>query len=81
MARIFNSYKLHGHLDTRRRELGISWNKLSQETGVHNAVIKGLSTGSSCQVEPFLKLLLWLGNTDITPYIDIVSPIDEEEEL
>lgn len=81
MHRILNTYKLHHDINAKREKEHLTWDKVFRHAGVIPPIVRGLSQGKSCQADAFLKLLMWLGTYDVSPYILTPASIDEEEEL
>ena len=61
---------LYQALDRRRRELRISFREICRQAGVSGAsVTTKLGHGSKVNSDNLIRLICWLGETSITPYI------------
>jgi len=62
---------LHRRLDTRRRELGLSWRGVAQQTGLAPATFTRITKGYSLEADALVTLLVWLNpDTDIAALIE-----------
>jgi hypothetical protein len=68
--RFFDPAALHAALDRRRRASGISWRELQRQAGIagHSTPAR-LVAGQTLRADTLLRLMAWLGETDITPYV------------
>lgn len=63
----------------KRRELGISRREVVRQAGAGTpSTLTRLDEGRHISVDVFLRLLLWLGCTDIRPFV-ATTPADAEE--
>ncbi len=57
-------------VEARRRELGMSYRAVAREAGISSVNLKQRLEGDgSLSAEVFLRLLTWLGETDVGPYV------------
>lgn len=56
----FDAAALFAALDVARRERGLSWSQLAQETGVSATTIKRAKAGGRMEVDGVLALTHWL---------------------
>ena len=71
-ASILNTEALYVAVDRRRRERKLSHRKACADAGLpigSRNLFTGLRRGDPPSLENFLRLLLWLGETDIRPYL------------
>ncbi len=70
-TRALDSDALRAKLLTRCRERGISPRRMQQEAGLISGarIIAQLESGQSMMSDTFIRLLLWLGELDIEPYV------------
>ena len=52
--------QLHRRLDTRRRELGLTWRGVAQQTRLAPATFSRLTNGCSLEADALVTLLVWL---------------------
>jgi hypothetical protein len=71
-----NSEALYLALDQKRRREGLSWRDVVTVIGLAPAYPLGthLGQGGGLAADTFLRLLLWLGETDIRPYVGEAVP-------
>lgn len=68
--RRFDSEALYVALDKHRRELRISGRELLRQAGIHTpSTLTRLGRGDSLSADTLAALLVWLGKTDVAPYI------------
>jgi hypothetical protein len=68
----FNPEALYLALDKQRRARGpgCSWRKVAQEAGIVNSAVGvRLGRGQDVHADTLVRLLAWLGETDLAPYI------------
>jgi len=66
----FDVEALYLALDKARRQRHLSWRAVLREAGVPGlSVITRTARGKPPDVHNLVRLLLWLGNTDIAPYV------------
>ena len=65
----FDPEALYTRLDSERRTRRLSWRGLCKEANVHPAATSRLAYGHNPNVNNLARLLLWLGDTDLKPYI------------
>ncbi len=66
----FNTHAFYARLDAARAERGTSWAAICGDTGVHKSDISRIERmGKPPSVTALARLLKWLGDTDIGPYI------------
>lgn len=54
----------------RVRERNISYRQVGRESGVCEVNITQRLRGGGLSADTFVRLLLWLGETDVTPYVN-----------
>ncbi|NUS04631.1 MAG: hypothetical protein HOV97_18975 [Nonomuraea sp.] len=52
--------QLHRRLDERRRELGLTWRGVAQQTRLAPATFSRLTNGCSLEADALVTLLVWL---------------------
>jgi hypothetical protein len=60
---------LYRALDVRRREKRISFRQIMREAGLRPATTTRLGHGEPPNADSLIRLLAWLGTTDLGPYI------------
>lgn len=72
--RFLDSAAFLAALDDQRRALGISWRELCRQAGIYPGypIAERLAAGNTASVDTFLRLLAWLGETDVTPYVYVL---------
>lgn len=78
---VFNIDALYVVLDRKRRAQRISWRKLLDQAGIanNNGVITRLARGQQMSTVTLAPLLVWLGDTDVGPYITAPAPAGDTE--
>ena len=57
-------------LEARRKERNIPYGRIAREAGICRINLEQrLTRGAGLDSETFLRLLLWLGETDVGPYV------------
>lgn len=64
----FDTEALYSRLDRERRAQRLSWRELSRRAHVDPGVTSRLAYGTRPGVDNLVRLLVWLGDTDIRPY-------------
>lgn len=71
----FDSEALYLAIDKRRRELGISKREVCRQIGEHTpSAVTRIGRGTQPSADLLVRLLHWLGETDLAPYIVPVQP-------
>ena len=71
--RFFDSAALYAALDLRRKALRISWREVAAQAGIGvGSSLTNLKRGHSLKADTFLRLLAWLSETDVTPYVFVL---------
>ena len=71
--RFFDSAALYAALDLRRKALGISWQRVADQAGLAtDSTLTNLKRGRTVETDTFLRLLAWLSETDVTPYVFVL---------
>lgn len=71
----FDPEKLYVALDRRRRELRISGRELCRQVGEHGpSALTRLGQGRMPSADLLARLLVWLGDTDVGPFLSEVGP-------
>jgi hypothetical protein len=65
---LFDPGKLLAALDQHRRSLRITWREVSRQCRVSAPTFSRMESMSP-SAENLARLLLWLGNTDLRPYL------------
>lgn len=60
---------LYAALDRRRRGERLRWRRLAPIVGVSPSTFTRLSQGCVPNVEGLIRMLAWLGETDLKPYL------------
>lgn len=67
---LFDVGALYAALNARRQLRGILWKDVAREAGVHPSTFTRIGIyGRHPDAENLTRLLLWLGDTDLAPYI------------
>jgi hypothetical protein len=70
----FDRKAFYAALEARRAELGISGRELMRQADVHTASTwPRITRGAEVSLDTFLRLLAWLGETDVKPYSTLQS--------
>lgn len=70
----FDAEALYVAIDRERRARYLSWRGVLREAGIPGVtLITRMAHGGAPDANNLVRLLLWLGNTDIKPYIREVS--------
>ena len=71
--RFFDSAALYVALDIRRKALRISWREVAAQAGLGtSSITTNLKHGGSLRTDTFLRLMAWLSETDVTPYVFVL---------
>ena len=71
--RFFDSAALYAALDLRRKALRITWQQVAAQAGLGtDSTLTRLGHGGSLRTDTFLRLLAWLSETDVTPYVFVL---------
>lgn len=66
----FNPEALYVALDRARRERRTTWRGITREAGIRSVNLgTSLGQGKHVSADVLCRLLLWLGTTDLAPYI------------
>lgn len=67
-----NIGKLYRRLDDTRRVLGLRWKDVANQCGMqHHSVFTRLSKNQGCSGNALARIMLWLDETDISPYLTV----------
>jgi transcriptional regulator with XRE-family HTH domain len=66
----FNSDALYVEIDRRRRRRRIRWREVATEAGVSASTLTRLGQGRRPDADGVVRLMIWLGTTDLAPFID-----------
>lgn len=76
-ARVFDVESLFAVLDKRRRSERQTWRQVAAAVGCAASTFTRMALDSRCpDVENLCRLLLWLGDTDLKPYLRDVTHDD-----
>jgi hypothetical protein len=64
-----NTEALYIALDRKRRAGRLHWANIATQTGTSKSLYTRLGRGHRPDADTLIRLLLWLGNTDVAPYI------------
>lgn len=67
---MFDVSTLYDRLDNKREQQGLSWKGIAHDIGISPSGFSRMAIGAVPDVHTLSRLLLWLGDTDIGPYID-----------
>lgn len=71
----FDSEALYVAIDRRRRELGISKREVCRQVGERTpSAVTRIERGTHPSADLLARLLHWLGDTDLSPYIVALEP-------
>jgi len=71
----FDAEKLYAAIDQRRRELRISGREVLRQVGEYTpSSLTRIGHGQHPSADLLVRLLVWLGDTDLRPYITDVEP-------
>jgi hypothetical protein len=74
----FDIEALYMRIDKQRRSKRLQWREVARQAQVHASLFSRMGLQSLApNVDNLVRLLLWLGETDITAYIR--QPSDTEE--
>lgn len=65
----FDSDEFYVALDRQRRDRHLSWRAVAAEAGVSPSSFTRIAYGHGPDVNNLILMLLWLGTTDIKPFI------------
>jgi transcriptional regulator with XRE-family HTH domain len=65
----FNTAELYRRLDAKRVDLGLTWREVAHITRVSPSTFSRVGAGQKTDVTGLVRLLVWLGDTDLTPYV------------
>lgn len=65
----FSPAELYRQLDDRRMELGLMWRDVAYAARVSASTLTRLGAGNNTDVNGLVRLLAWLGSTDIAPFV------------
>ncbi len=65
----FDREAFYHRLDRERRARRTSWRAIGRETGIASATFTQLGHGASLGADKIAALLVWLGDTDLKPYL------------
>lgn len=75
MSALFDVERLYVTLDARRRKARLQWRDIATETGVSASTFTRMGLhGQNPSVENLTRMLAWLGDTDLKPYIREEKP-------
>lgn len=74
-ARIrFDPLALHKALDEERQEWGMTWRDIAGQTGISASTFTKVAAGACPSVTALGRMLTWLGETDLAPYLIEETP-------
>ncbi len=68
-TRLFDPEALALALDRKRLAETLSWREVARQANVSPSVLTGLAQGDLIHVSVLVRLLGWLGETDLDPYL------------
>jgi len=69
-ARVFDSDALYVALDRKRRTERITWRELQRRAGISSqSTATRLGQDKTLSADNLIRFLLWLGQTDIAPFV------------
>lgn len=72
--------RLYGAIDRKRRVLRISQREVLRQMGEFGpSALTRLGQGRQPSADLLIRMLVWLGATDLAPYISLVEPNGEAE--
>jgi transcriptional regulator with XRE-family HTH domain len=60
---------LYVALDRQRRQRRIQWRQIAREAGVSPSTLTRVGQGRRPDADGLARLLVWLGSTDLAPFI------------
>lgn len=76
-ARVFDVELLYAAIDKKRRDGRLTWRLVAAAAGITASTFSRMALDSRCpDVENLCRLLLWLGDTDLKPYLRDVTHDD-----
>lgn len=78
---VFDMTAFAAAVHERVRSRWISYRQAGREAGVDGANLAGRLGGRSLDAETFLRLLVWLGESDVSRYINRPSPEVETDKV
>jgi hypothetical protein len=70
---LFDSDALYIAIDRQRRQRRISFRQIAREAGLQPNTTTRLGQGRAISADVLIRLLIWLGETDLKPYIKEVA--------
>lgn len=66
---------LHEALDLTRKQRKLYWRDVAKQAGLSPSTLSRIGQGASPDVDGLLRLLVWMGTTDLGPFLlDAVEP-------
>lgn len=66
---MFDVDALYVALDRQRRAGRLRWREIAHEIGVSASVFSRMAKGGRPDVDSLTRMLWWLGDTDLAPYV------------
>lgn len=70
MTARFDPDALYVALDRKRRTNRLAWTDVAEQAGINKSGLTRLGQFKNPSADNLIRLLLWLGTTDLGPYID-----------
>lgn len=78
----FDAAVFYAALDARRRALGLRWRDVAVQASVSRSMLSRLGVQHLCpDVHGLARLLVWLGNTDLQPYISTTATVRRRSDV
>lgn len=73
-----NKAKLFRAMEAKRRDEGLSMLNATIACGISSVTVwKDMARGAGCHAETFVRILHWLGTTDVQPFLTWDTEGDE----
>lgn len=66
---MFDVSALYDRLDQQREQHELTWKGIAHDIGISPSSFSRMAIGAVPDVHTLSRLLLWLGDTDIGPYV------------
>lgn len=78
----FDAEAFYVALDARRRPSGLRWRDVAEQASVARSMLSRLGVHKLCpDVHGLVRLLVWLGDTDLQPYISTTATVRRRSDV
>lgn len=71
---------LYAALSYQRGERRLTWRQMAEEMGIPHSAFTRLAAGGLPAATALVRILLWLGQTDLAPYIRRAAAVPNQNE-